>query len=46
MRLTPGVDLIKLFWHKFIRAFLYARPFYNIRNICCIAMKRYILQKE
>ncbi len=40
MRLTPGVNFMKLFWHKFTYTFCKLDHFINVNNICHKTMKR------
>ncbi len=46
MRLTPEVDLIKLFWVHLLALFCKLDHFINISNISIIFMKRSSLQNR
>jgi len=46
MKLGPGVNLIKLFEHKFTHTFCKLDHFINISSICYIVMKRYSLHSR
>ncbi len=46
MRLTPGVNLIKLFWHKFTYSNLKARVFHIMAEILLTFIKGSNLQKR
>jgi hypothetical protein len=43
---APGVNLTKLFWHKFTHTFCKLDYFLNMINICCHAWERSSLQKR
>jgi hypothetical protein len=43
---ATGVDLIKLFWHKFTNNFCSLDRLLNVNNFCCTKQKRYSFKKE